>query len=123
MPRRLTVEADDHKLRARPAGAAEMAAGSEDGGDEDGAEGGQSAASMKAVVTGSASDSEMDNGMRRASRAIAMLVSSVVPKPVEFIDTKQDDSKQRSVIDMDVPMDETEQVEAIERGPKEHIVP
>ena len=78
---------------ARPAGAAEMAAGSEDGGDEDGAEGGQSATSVQTIATGSASDSEMDDGMRRASRAGAVLVSSMVPEPAEFIHPKQDSSK------------------------------
>ena len=100
-----------------------MAAGLGDGGDKDGAESGQSATSVQSVVAGCASNSKMDNGMRSASRTIAVLVSSMIPEPVEFIHSKQDDSKQHSAIDMDVPMDETKQVEAIEWGPWEHIVP
>ena len=94
-----------------------------DGGDKDGAESGKCAPGMQSVVAGCASDSKMDDGMGSASIAVAVLVSSMIPKSVELICAKQDDSEQHSVIDMHVPVDEAKQVEAIERGPWEHIVP
>ena len=100
-----------------------MAAGLGDGGDEDGAESRESLAGVRPVVAGSASDGKMDDGMGSASIAVAVLVSSVIPESVKLIRAKQDDSEQHSVIDMHVPVDEAKQVEAIERGPWEHIVP